>query len=450
MIKKILFAFLFISSFSYAQFTVKGELQPNGNYPYMIMYQLQGAKQNYIAHDSIRNGKFSITVPAQQASGVYRLVYDIKNRLFTDFIYDNENISLTLNPINPIQSVVFTSSKNNKIYQNYLKEAQPIQQKLDSLQTIYFNSSDKIADKKNSELYQKNNHNLTTSQKQFEALSTGKLVNHFIKASARYNTKDLIKSPTKYLASVKDHFFDNIDFNNEALLNSTFINDKINDFIFHLNTSDDKNILNQLYKEAITTVINKIRTNPGLTKDIEEGLLYTFAQQENISMVNTVLNYYLQLPNELQDRGFISDIKGQLKTAIGNIAPNILWNEENKSQSLHMLSDSSYYIVVFWSSTCGHCLKELPLLKEYLKNKKEVEILSIGLETEESKNSWKDETYYYPDWIHIYGKDKWENKFAREYGVNATPSFFILNAKKKILAKPDDVRELKEYFVKIK
>ena len=445
---RTIIAFLLVTSFSYGQFTVNGEIQPTGNYPYMIMYQLQGAKQNYIAHDSIRNGKFSIMIPAKQTSGVYRLIYDMKNRLFVDFIYDNENVSLTLNPKNPNQSVLFTNSENNKIYQNYLKETQPLQQKLDALQTLFFSSSDKSENKKNSTLYKKTYNNLITIQQQFETQSTGKLVNHFIKASTRYNSKDLIKSTTDYLASVKDHFFDNIDFNNKALLNSTFINDKINDFIFHLNTSDDKNILNQLYKESIAIVINKIRTNVSLTKDIEEGLLYTFAEQENISMVNTVLNYYLQLPNELQDRGFIGDIKGQLKTAIGNIAPNILWTEENKSQSLHMLSNSSYYVVAFWSSTCSHCLKELPLLKEYLKDKKEVEILSIGLETEESKNSWKDETYYYPDWIHIYGKDKWKNKFAREYGVNATPSFFILDAKKKILAKPDDVAELKAFFIK--
>ncbi len=448
MFKKLLLALLLVSSFSYGQFSVKGEMQPTGNYPYMILYQLQGAKQNYIAHDSILNGKFSIKIPAKQASGVYRLVYDIKNRLFVDIIYENENVSLTLNPNKPNQSLVFTASENNKIYQQYLKETQPIQQQLDSLQTLYFNLSDKKVEKKFSNLYQKNYTNLTTIQQQFETQSTGKLANHFIKASARYNAENLIKSTAEYLASVKNHFFDNIDFNSKTLLNSTFINDKINDFIFHLNTSDDKKILSQLYKEAIATVINKIKTNASLTKDIEEGLLHTFAEQENISMVNTVLNHYLQLPKELQDPGFIGDIKGQLKTAIGTIAPNILWNEGNKSNSLHMLSDSSYYVVVFWSSTCGHCLKELPLLKTYLKDRNDVEVLSIGLETEESKAGWQTEISKYNNWIHIYGKDKWKNKFARAYGVNATPSFYVLDAKKKILAKPDDVKELKGFFDK--
>ena len=46
-----------------------------------------------------------------------------------------------------------------------------------------------------------------------------------------------------------------------------------------------------------------------------------------------MLNYYLQLPKELQDAGFINDVKGQLRTAIGNIAPNILWEENGAAKN---------------------------------------------------------------------------------------------------------------------
>ena len=44
--------------------------------------------------------------------------------------------------------------------------------------------------------------------------------------------------------------------------------------------------------------------------------------------------------------------------------------------------------------------------------------------------------------------NKWKNNFARNYGVNATPSFYILDADKKIIAKPDDVDELTTFFTK--
>jgi len=446
MFKRLVVLFILIGSVANGQHTVKGELQPAENYPWMLLYQLKGAKQNYVAYDSIKNSTFSIAIPKGKTPGIYRLVYDLKNRLFVDFIYADEDVALTFDPKKPNESVQFSVSEQNKIYRNYIKETQPVQQRLDSLQVLCFKASDTKEQENIANAYQKSHKTLTLLQQQFEAQSNGKITNHFIKASARYNAENPVKISADYLSSVKDHFFDNIDLNNEVLLNSTFINDKINDFIFYLNTSDDKKVHTKLYKEAIATVMAKISTNYNLAKDIEEGLLYTFAQQENISMVNTVLNYYLQLPTELQDRAFISDIKGQLKTAIGTIAPNILWTENNNPQSLHMLDGASYYVVAFWSSTCGHCLIEMPVLYDFLKGNTKVKVIAVGLEEEASKAGWETQITSYPNFINVYGENKWENKFAHGYGVNATPTFFVLDAQKKVIAKPDDVAELKLFF----
>jgi len=439
--------FLFTATV-HAQFTIKGEMQPTGNHPYMIVYQLKGSQQNYIAHDTINNGKFSITMPANQTSGIYRLVYDIKNRLYIDILYENENVLLTFNPRKPDQSVLFSESENNKIYQHYLVAITTRQRKLDSLQVAYFNSSGQIEDENIHKAYLKNYMELTKLQLKFEKESDKKLVNNFIKASARYNAEEPIKNSAEYLAAVKNHFFDNIDFNNKVLLNSIFINEKINDFIFQLDTSDDKKMLLKLRKKAIATVMEKIGTNYSLAKDIEEGLIYAFTLQEDIFMVNYMLNYYLQLPNGLQDVAFINDMKGQLKTATGMIAPNISWQENGLEKNLHSLTNSKNYIVVFWSSTCGHCLQELPLLNEYLTGNTETKVIAVGLEEERSKAGWQNEISQYKNWIHVFGAKKWENKFARGYGVNATPSFYVLDAKKKILLKPDDVAELKKFFEK--
>jgi len=448
MFRKIVALLFLLTATVHAQFTIEGEMQPPGNHPYMIVYQLKGSQQNYIAHDTINNGKFSVSMPANQASGIYRLVYDIKNRLSVDILYENENVSLTFNPRNPEQSILFSESENNIIYQNYLSTNTILQQKLDSLQVAYFNSSSQIEDGKIRKAYQKNYTELTDLQLKFEKESDKKLVHNFIKASARHYAEKPIKNSAEYLATVKNHFFDNINFNNKALLNSIFINEKINDFIFSLDTSDDKKKLLQLRKKAIATVMAKIGTNYSLAKDIEEGLIYAFTQQEDIIMVNNMLNYYLQLPNELQDGSFINDMKGQLKTATGMLAPNISWQENGLEKTLHSLTNSKNYIVVFWSSTCGHCLQELPLLNEFLKGNTETKVIAVGLEEETSKAGWQNEISIYKNWIHVYGADKWENKFAREYGVNATPSFYVLDAKKKILSKPDDVAELKKFFEK--
>lgn len=443
MIKKLLVAFLLVSSISYAQYSVKGELQRHQNYPWMVLYQLQGSEQNYIAYDSIKKGQFSIAIPINQTPGVYRLMYDVKNQAYVDFIFDNENVELTFDPIDPTKTIAFTESENNKVYQNYLRTAQPIQQQLDSLQVAYFSTQDKTTTEN---LYKKKISELNTVQSNYEKLAGTKLASHFINASKRFYEVMPVLKPEDYLTSVQSHFFDNIDFNNKGLQTSTFIHDKINEYIFYLNSADDPTQLTKLRKESITTVLDNIGTNYSLSKDIQEGLLFAYAEQENITLVNYMLNNYLRLPREFQDTSFINDIKGQLKTSIGVTVPNISWEENGVKKSLHSLRGASTYVVVFWSSTCGHCLQEMPVLYNYLKSNTNVKVIAIGLEDNDSKAGWQTMIKKYPNFLHVYGKDKWNNEYASNYGVNATPSFYVLDAQKKVLAKPDDVKELKVFL----
>ncbi|MBT8385305.1 MAG: TlpA family protein disulfide reductase [Bacteroidia bacterium] len=448
MFKKIFILLLIFSSDIRAQYTIKGHMDPQLDYSWVALYQLQGAKQNYKANTRVNKGDFTLIMPTESEKGIYRLLYDLENRLFVDIIYNDENISFTFNPRFPNKKIKFNESEENILYQNYLDAITEPQHQLDSLQVVYFNSNDIEERDHISQLYYINYTQLINTQQHFERISEGKLAQHFIKASARYNSAKPISEPTVYLEEMKIHFFDFLDLNNPVLLNSTFINDKINDYIFYLNTSEDNETLNKLQKEAITIVLNKIRSNDGLTKDIEEGLLYTFAQQENIEMVNFLINQYLLLPKDFQDVPFINEIKFKLKTAVGMLVPNISWTQNNTNSDLYGLNKANVYIVVFWSSTCSHCLKEMPVLYDYVKNNQQTQVIAVGLEDDDSKTGWQQEITKYPKFINIYGENKWENKHAIDYGVNATPTFFVLDAKKKVLAKPDNVDELKLFFEK--
>lgn len=57
---------------------------------------------------------------------------------------------------------------------------------------------------------------------------------------------------------------------------------------------------------------------------------------------------------------------------------------------------------------------------------------------------WKNLTYDYPDFIHVFGEGKWDNQIGNQYNVTATPSYFILDKDKKIISKPYGISEFKE------
>ena len=446
MYKKLFLSIVLLTSFVNAQHTIKGVMQPEASFEWVILYQLQGLSQKYIENADIVNGVFTFTLPETANTGVYRLMYDIKNHLFVDVIYNNEDVSFTFDPKNPDEQIQFITSKENQIYHQYLTKTATIQRQLDSLQVFYFSSPEKDRITK---LYLEQHATLKKVQQDFELQSKNKMASHFIKASARYTTQKPIEKPQDYLNSIKTHFFDFIDFNDKILLNSTFINDKIIDYIFYLNNSEDTEINTELQKNAISTVITKIGDNLNFVKDLEESLLYNFTQQQNVPMAKYMLeNHYNKLPISLQDIAFKKDMKAQLKTVIGNKAPNILWTDSNVSKDLYSLTNAEYYVVVFWSSSCGHCLKEMPILYDYLKDNTKTKVIAVGLEKEETKADWETLIIDYKDFIHVYGAYKWKNKFAREYGVNSTPSFFVLDANKKIVAKPYDVAKLKIFLEK--
>jgi len=92
----------------------------------------------------------------------------------------------------------------------------------------------------------------------------------------------------------------------------------------------------------------------------------------------------------------------------------------------------------------------VPKLHEYLKANEKIKVILVGLQTEEDKGAWKSETYYYPEFTHVLALGKWENAIVQNYNVNATPSYYVLDADKKIIAKPFEYVDVKDFFSKKK
>ena len=43
---------------------------------------------------------------------------------------------------------------------------------------------------------------------------------------------------------------------------------------------------------------------------------------------------------------------------------------------------------------------------------------------------------------HVLGLNKWNNKTARIYNINTTPTYFVLDSNKKIIANPIALKDL--------
>ncbi|PKP13008.1 MAG: hypothetical protein CVU08_07525 [Bacteroidetes bacterium HGW-Bacteroidetes-3] len=448
MFKKILIALLFISVGVQSQNAITGAFSPkNDMETRVILYQLKGAKQVYISNSKIDNGQFKLEIPKGTEAGMYRLSFSPAVFGFVDFIFGHEDISMKFDSLNLLKPIEFLASEENKTYLNYLLETANEQQKLDSLQIVFFGLKDKKQDEITYDLYVKALNNYTKIQGQYEAKTEGKLANHFIKASHKYYAPKLFTAPQAYLNSVKQHFFDFINFEDNTLKNSTFFGEKAIEYVFYLNVSDDLEVQNALYKNAINEVMQKVGENNEVKTDVLTSLIYAFEQFENGKMTGFVIdNFYIKLPANFKDESLIEEMRSKIKLAIGNKAPEIFWEENGvqKKMSELNISGTENYVLVFWSTTCSHCLNEIPKLHEFTNGHSKIHVVAVALE--DNKTDFDKYATKLTAWTNILGLKKWENEMAKEYKINATPTYFILDKDKIIIAKPEHFEEVKAYF----
>lgn len=447
--KKFLILFLFVSSITKAQFTIKGKIHPVKGHKWALLYKVEGARQEFIKNSQIKeevqsiNGKnltvglFDFELPADAKSGSYRVTYDLQNNGYVDFLFNKEDVAFEFNPGDSENTLVFKKSKENLLFEKFTKNISSVQYKIDSLQSAYF----KTPTSSLAEDYKKLLIDLEKVQNSYIQNSRGTLAYHFIKATNRYNSPQIAKQPQEYLNNAVTHFFDEIDFSSRYLYNSSFLIDRIADYVFYMNFSQDPIKQKELYKKAITTSLNKVTTD-SFKVDVLEFLISQFSSVKNAEIVDYLFaEYYDKLPSELQNKEFKTRIVGDMSVAIGRIAPDFYWKENEVDYSLSSLTDGLSYLLIFYSTSCSHCLREVPQVYDFLKGKNNTKVIAFAMETEDI--TWKKYQKQLPGWHHVLGLGKWENKIARKYQINSTPTYFVLGINKKIISNPEKIEDLK-------
>ncbi|MEZ7946434.1 MAG: thioredoxin-like domain-containing protein [Flavobacteriaceae bacterium] len=439
--KKIIVLFLFISAFSYAQYAIKGTMSPIENSSWVLLYKIEGTKQIFVKNTQVRKegktGFFEFSLPTDAKVGSYRIKYSMKRDGFMDFLFNKENIAFEFNPKDLENTIVFHESKENQLYISFLKKIYTAQYTLDSLQSEYFRNPSSLI----KEAYIRSLGNFQKIEKEYILASEEKLVNHFIKASLRYNSSEIFERPVDYISSSITHFFDHIDFSNKTLYNSTFLFDKISEYVVSLNVAANPAQKQEFYKKASKAAIEK-STTISFKTDVINYLISQFAEIKNAVLVDHLFaNYFDKLPKENQNIKLKNKILAQLRIAIGRVAPDFSWTENGKELRLSSLKDGLSYVLIFYSTECSHCLREVPEIFDYMKGKTNTKVIAFAMET--SAKTWTNYQLKMPGWYHVLGLGKWGNNTARTYQINSTPTYFVLGMDKEIISIPKTLNDLK-------
>lgn len=439
--KRLLYLIAILPSILIAQHNIKGTFSPAKEYNFALLYKVTPTVSEYISNAEIdpETGGFEFQLDSTRTKGMYRVVYAIPQEDYNfDIIYNGkENIELTFNSET---GVTFKKSAENKLLASYTNSMSMVTQSIGN----YFRE-----ESENSKALKAIFKTQKETQENFEKAAEGMMALNFIKANKPFIPTDFVDVKT-YVSNLKAHYFDHVDFNNKALQSSSFLEEKMLNYVFGMSSEADDDATN--YKNNIDVFSQTLKTTPQGVKRI---LLVDLWQQMADLGFEDVANYIsdkhlMTVAKSLNDKELIAGLTLFKNTSVGRKAPDftleIKKDKELVKTQLSALDVAQTYVVVFWSSTCSHCLDEIPQLQSFVKtlDKGLVQVIAIGLEDDPYK--WKDLTYSYPNFIHIYGEGKWDNKIGNDYGVTATPTYFILDKDKKIISKPEDFKVLKAFF----
>ncbi len=245
----------------------------------------------------------------------------------------------------------------------------------------------------------------------------------------------------------KEHFFDNIDLQDERFLRTPYFAQKLETFI-------DKLVIqvpDSVVKEGVR-LIEMARGNEEMFRFLVQ-FMFNRANESKImgmdaAMVAFAEKYYLSGEATWADQEFLD----KLETRVREIKPTLIGNKahemrmesiEGQIYSLNELN-AEITIVAFFEPSCGHCKKEIPkLYREVFEpyRSKGVQVFAVYTlaDREEWTNFINEHELY--DWINVY--DPYHQTHFRDYyDIKSTPTIFILDREKKIIAKKLDVDQM--------
>ncbi len=438
MIRILFICLICFSSLSWGQHTIRGTFTPIEEFDWVLVYKVTPTFSNYVGDAELdEKGEFIFELDSTQSEGMYRLVYAVPEEEYNfDVIYNaKEDIAFTFNMDTGLE---YQESVENKMMMSYTKSMALVSQSVGKFFREQSTDTTALLSIFNTQ---------RETQKEFESISEGTIAGNFIRANRPY-IPESFEDINTYIENIRQSYFDAVDFNNEVLQSSNFLVERCLNYVFGLVSGEGDEM--DIYKMNVTEVAEAMKAANNQTKKMLLHILWDQFKEANYEELANFItdNFLLKVVEEMKDEELAKELVQYRNVALGKVAPNfeiqLSKNGKPYSTMLHDLELAENYILVFWSSSCSHCLDELPQLNDHMKNidPKKYKVIAFGIEDETYR--WKSETYNYPEFIHVIGLGKWENEVGNAYNVSSTPTYYILDAQKRIIGKPADFNVLKE------
>ncbi|MFY0645063.1 MAG: redoxin domain-containing protein [Bacteroidia bacterium] len=237
---------------------------------------------------------------------------------------------------------------------------------------------------------------------------------------------------------LRKHFWDNIDNGEDGLVRTPIFHRKLKEYFDnYVPPVPDTSIA------MADELINRMEKE-GSSEQFKYTIhfLLTYFQKSKYMCFDKALyhitnNYYCSGRAFWADSSLIADMCEQSRkmgpTLCDLVAPEMNMPDTafNRRYSLHSMP-TPVTVLVFWDINCGHCKKEMPIIKQYYDSANHEEVSVYAVYTQGDWQGWKDyikeKELNFLNVANAFGEDD----FRKSYNIISTPQIYILDKDKKI------------------
>lgn len=392
-----------------------------------------------------QQGAFDVILPDDLPIGMYRLMTE--SGLMFDLIFNHEDIAFKTTGFQTDDQIQIVQSIENQLYYKYLNIKLNNQQKINILTPTlnYYPKSDSF--------YTVLKTQLIHLYAQIEAVSNwvvqthpGTLAAHFIRFD-RPQLPDFDLNQEEQQSALKANFFKGVDFNDTLLLRSGLLTSKIVSYLsLYQKKGMNQQEVEKAFTQAVDTLLQKTLVNESIYEYTLNYLVRGFDQfgfehlLEHIAQVQQLDRFP---GHSLKKQALKAKLAAIVRLADGRFAPDFTARDLQGHRIKLSKIKADKTLLVFWASWCPHCTASLPKLKKYYnpEHPERLQIIAVSVDTDLKAVTKAIKQEHYP-WINIAQLKGWDGPIAQAYDVSATPTFFLLDKDKKIIAKPRSIEML--------
>lgn len=256
---------------------------------------------------------------------------------------------------------------------------------------------------------------------------------------------------TFQLKYYREHYFDNFDLADEAMIRlpQPVYQQKLKEYLGNLFVPQPDSVT-----KAIYTLVDKAKKNGETYWYCVSNCMNLYQHPKIMGLDEVFVNLsdkYFKTGEmdrwiDAKTKQNIQEYADKIRSSmIGRLGANLIMQDENlQPKSLYDVK-AKYTLLYFFRPDCGHCREETPkLVGFYNKSKEKFGLEVFAVSTDTSMKKLRDFVKEFnTNWITVDGPRSYVKKhFLTLYHADTTPTIYILDDKKKIIAKGITVEQL--------